>query len=81
MKIFENRIDDGFRVNYCTRYIASWLNVGGNFDDRGRLFKKWLKSLGWLSDDQIRHIYYMAIDGKLELESSAEKFIENETMK
>ena len=60
-----------------SRYIASWANVGGKFDD-GR-FKKWLLSIefedGHMTKDEAIAIVRFARGGKLEFESSAKEFL------
>ncbi|MBR6289249.1 MAG: hypothetical protein IKR19_07940 [Acholeplasmatales bacterium] len=65
---------DEFEV-HATRIIASWLNAtnGACF---GLTFKDWLGSLG-LSYGDAKEIEQLAINGKLELEASASKFMEN----
>lgn len=77
--MFENRVINGY--TYATRFIASWVREGGklrtgkDIDD----FYEWLLSLG-LSEDDAYHIKFLAENGKLELETSARKFL-NETKK
>lgn len=75
MNEFENKIIKGI---HASRYIASWAKKGGHFG-RGKCgrfdFRKWLKSLG-LEDDEVHHIYRLADNGKLELETSADKFMD-----
>lgn len=76
MTRFENKL---IRDIYATRYIASWMKMGGDFSRHrgGRFdFKDWLESLG-LDKDEVNHIYNLADNGKLELEYSAKKFIES----
>jgi hypothetical protein len=73
--MFENEIINGV---HASRYIASWCKAGGHLGrrERGRFdFKDWLESLG-LTEDEVRHIYNLATNGKLELENSAREFIE-----
>lgn len=71
--MFENRVIKG---EYATRYIASWLRVGGELrygedvDD----FKKWLLSIG-LNDEEIYYVTELARCGKLELQTSAKQFL------
>ena len=43
----------------------------------GNLFKEWLKETQGLTDDEIKDIMEMATNGKLELEESAKRFLEN----
>lgn len=74
--MFENKIIKG---EYATRYIASWLRVGGKLrygkdvDD----FEKWLSSIG-LTEEEICYITELARCGKLELQTSAKKFLNDE---
>lgn len=61
-----------------SRFIASWISVGGNLktgEDLDR-FKEWLRSLE-VDEESVQDIYDMATNGKLELETSARKFILN----
>ena len=73
--MFTNHIIDGY--TYETRFIMSWIRAGGglyygeDIDD----FREWLSSLG-LSNDDVRHIVFLATNGKLELETSAKMFFE-----
>lgn len=73
--MFENKL---IREVHASRYIASWAKSGGHFGYRGpgnRFdFKDWLKSIG-LDKDEVQYIYNLADNGKLELETSAHKFI------
>lgn len=81
---FENVI---VRGDYATRFIMSWVNVGGNFDtkqywkDGGYTglhgFKKWLASIG-LTDKEIADCVDLATNGRLEYETSAIKFMEKQ---
>ena len=61
---------------HSSRYIASWLRAGGKLKTGKDVsdFKKWLKSLG-LSDEEVRQVWYLATNGKLELQENAKKFI------
>lgn len=68
--MFENKQWNG--VHY-SRYIASWVRVGGNIKDGG-LFRKWLKSIG-VPEEVTWDIYNLASNGKLELQTSAAKFL------
>lgn len=73
--MFENKL---IREIHATRYIASWLKAGGHFGRRkgGRFdFRDWLESLR-LTEDEVRHIYNLVDNGKLELQYSAWVFIE-----
>ncbi len=85
---FENRLIKGIHVS---RYIASWYNVGGTrvryFNKTEpthrrieTTFADWLRTLiingEHLTEDEVRYITNFAENGKLELEHSAEKFLE-----
>lgn len=63
---------------HYSRFIASWTrscrNLGIPVYFSGR-FNEWLRSLG-LPEDTVREIVIMADNGKLELETSATKFLE-----
>jgi len=75
--MFENKLAGG-NVHY-SRIIASWTKVCTKehmpvfFD---RVFKGWLKDIG-CSEEEIRDIYNMATNGKLELETSAKLYLRN----
>ena len=59
-----------------SRFVASWILVGGHLktiDDLNH-FKEWLRSLK-IDEDDVHNISEMATNGKLELQSSAHKFI------
>lgn len=62
---------------FYTRYIMSWIRVGGTIPKRGPLepFETWLRSLGHLTEEEIRDIKNLATEGKMELESNAKKFL------
>ena len=60
---------------HYSRYIASWINAGGKYFNEE--FLEWLKSEGFEEDDA-RDVREMAMCGKLELETSAKKFINKE---
>lgn len=70
--MFENKLDSRHQIHY-SRYIMSWIREGGNCKDQGG-FKAWLKSLK-VPDEEIREIWLMMSNGKLELETSASNFI------
>ena len=76
MNAFENRVINGYI--YETRFIASWLNVGGTFSTRNDLnhFCGWFKSLG-LEEEDIDHMRYLATNGKYELQCSAVDYLKN----
>ena len=71
---FENSIVKN--GTYYSRYIASWLNEGGQIKGNRTQFMKWLTSVG-CTDEEAKDIYNMATNGKLELESNAKWFIKN----
>ena len=78
--MFTNELINGI---HKSRYVASWINVGGTLDRRGRgLFRKWLKSLiindRPLTEDEVQEIYNYAENGKLELEMNAKLFLKEE---
>lgn len=64
---------------YKSRYIASWANAGGKFNDGS--FRNWLTTIkfedGHLSSEEIDEICDFADGGKLEFENSARKFLAN----
>ena len=63
---------------YYSRYIASWLNVGGFARYRfGNMFELWLYRLG-LSSEEISDVLFMATSGKFELERNAEEFLSSD---
>lgn len=72
--MFENKFIKGIHVS---RYIASWLNVGGSIRSLG--FELWLERLlingEHLTEDEIRYIRNFARNGKLELETNAKLFL------
>ena len=71
--MFENK---KFNDIHATRYIVSWVRMGGELrygkgvDD----FYNWLLSLG-LNEEEADYITEIARCGKLELEVSAKKFL------
>lgn len=80
MSEFENRSKCGI---HPTRFIMSWVRMGGTFDRRGNGyddFRGWLKTLiidgKPLSEDDVDHIIFIASNGKMELEYSARKYLE-----
>ena len=72
--MFKNTQIKGY--TYATRYIASWIKVGGKLQCNKDIddFEKWLKSLN-LDKGDINKIIFLATNGKLELEVSAKKFL------
>ena len=78
MDQFENAV---IRNIHISRYVASWAHVGGKFDKVGfSWFKKWLESLvidgEKLSTIEIRRICNFAMNGKLELQEHAKRFMD-----
>ena len=73
MSDFENK---SIRGIYATRFIASWLKMGGMLCTGKDVdnFRSWLLSLG-LEMDDINTIVFLAITGKLELEVAAKAFL------
>lgn len=75
--MFENKLIDG--DIYATRFIMSWVRMGGRLGKKGDGiddFRKWLTSLN-LNDEDIEHIMFIATSGKLELEISARNYLES----
>ena len=80
--MYENELIKGI---YISRYIASWIKSGGQIGYAARClgqtnnFMNWLRTLvidgEHLTEDEIWRIYSFATNGKLELEDSAKKFI------
>ena len=76
MDEFENKL---IADVHASRYIASWAKVGGHFGRGlyGRFeFEEWLESMG-LTPEEVDFIYNLATCGRLELESSAKKFMKS----
>lgn len=71
--MFENKLINGI---HASRYVASWVRAGGELYYGEDLcnFYRWLLSLG-LTEDEAHHVKRLAENGKLELEVSAEMFI------
>lgn len=71
--MFENKVIKG---EVATRYIASWLRVGGQlyYGEDIDNFYNWLLSLG-LTEDEAYDILHLAGTGKLELQTSAQHFL------
>ena len=73
MSDFENK---SIRGIYATRFIASWLKMGGMLctgEDVDN-FRSWLLSLG-LNSDEVWTIIYLTETGKMELEVNAKAFL------
>lgn len=61
---------------HYSRYIASWKRKGGKlYVDDDSLFIRWLKEKEGLTDDEISDIRLLVTNGKLELETSAMLFM------
>ena len=73
--MFDNKSINGI---YATRYIMSWIRSGGTIRSGKGLddFSDWLVSLG-LSAEDIKVIRFLATNGKMELEYSANQFLAN----
>lgn len=71
--MFENKLINDI---HKSRYIVSWLKAGGSlyYGEDIDNFRDWLLSMN-LTEDEAQDIVYLATNGKLELESSAKKFI------
>lgn len=68
--MLENKKTQFGGIHY-SRYIMSWRHTGCDYF--GEEFEEWLRSEK-CSEDEIRDIMEMALNGKLELERSAEEF-------
>ena len=70
---------ENFTINgiYATRFIASWLKEGGKLKNGSdlALFRTWLRTLK-LSNEEVDRISFLVTNGKLELEMSAQDFLE-----
>lgn len=69
--MFENVLVQGVHV---TRYIMSYIRMGGDLSKQTWEFEDWLESLG-LSEAEVDTIVRIANNGRLELELSAAKFL------
>lgn len=69
--MFENKKAEKTGIHY-SRYIVSWIRVGGHFFDES--FEEWLKLEG-LTDDEILDVLEIARTGKMGLEHSADQFM------
>jgi hypothetical protein len=65
-KVYIPKLDEEVHIS---RIIASWRNRNGNMFG----FKSWLKELG-LDDYDITRVWYLATNGKLELQNLADEF-------
>lgn len=77
--MFENKV---ILDVYATRFIASWLKVGGSLRYRDDVddFCEWLSSIG-LGEEEVRRVKNIATNGKLELQTSAKKFLKEKQLK
>jgi hypothetical protein len=59
-----------------SRYIASWMNVGGEFIGTwaDSSFSRWLRTVGVTNEEDIHDMWELATCGKFELERSAERY-------
>ena len=71
--MFENK---KFNDIHTTRYIASWVKMGGKlkYGMDVENFYNWLLSTG-LTEEEADYVTEIARGGKLELEVSAKKFL------
>lgn len=70
--MFENKLDSKYHIHY-TRWIMSWIREGGNCKDHEG-FKAWLRTLK-IPESEITDMWEMMSNGKLEIETSAKKFL------
>lgn len=80
--MFENKEWEG--IHY-SRFIASWMNVGGVIKRNGDEFRSWLMQMtinGKHMPEQVAwDIYNLAANGKLELESNARIYLKAKNIK
>ena len=85
---FKNKL---FEKIYYSRFIASWIKAGGNFNKskkvyvnedhyyRTSMFEEWLRQITingkHIPEETIKEIYELATSGKLELQEDAKKFL------
>ena len=71
--MFEN---GNFNGIFYSRFIASWVRKGGMLKTGHdiSMFRSWLTEIG-CDDETVDKITFLASNGKLELENSAERFI------
>ena len=76
---WKNDVDNKNGQPY-SRYIASWIDVGGQLKTLENIgeFTTWLDRLGVEKAD-INNIVQMATNGKMEIESSARRFLQRNT--
>lgn len=77
MSDFENKSYEGI---YYTRFIMSWVRMGGQLTIRSsRSFESWLRSLTIndkkIPENVIKEIMFIATNGKMELEDSANDYL------
>ena len=63
---------------HASRYIASWVNVGGEFIGawEDSLFSRWLRTVGVTNEEDIHDMWELATCGKFELERAAERYLQ-----
>ena len=71
--MFEN---GNFNGIFYSRFIASWMRKGGMLKTGHdiSMFRSWLTEIG-CDDETVDKITFLASNGKLELENSAERFL------
>ena len=71
--MFEN---GNFNGIFYSRFIASWVRKGGMLKTGHdiSMFRCWLTEIG-CDDETVDKITFLASNGKLELENSAERFL------
>ena len=71
--MFENGDFNGI---FYSRFIASWVKKGGMLKTGHdiSMFRSWLTEIG-CDDETVDKITFLASNGKLELENSAERFL------
>lgn len=71
--MFEN---GNFNGIFYSRFIASWVRKGGMLKTGHdiSMFRSWLTEIG-CDDETVDKITFLASNGKLELENSAERFL------
>ena len=71
--MFENGDFNGI---FYSRFIASWVKKGGMLKTGHNIsmFRSWLTEIG-CDDEAVDKITFLASNGKLELENSAERFL------
>lgn len=79
MNEWSNKLDDCHIP--ATRFIASWLRKGGQlrYGEDYDNFYEWLLLVG-LTEDDAKHVVYLAQNGKCELECSAKLFLQHKKL-